>query len=360
VRLRGARRGGGPVKKRQKFVVFLSIFGYTVHIMPVETALSVGGERVFSIGDSEMTLVDGALARLDAENPLEAELDRQRLLCLTSFEETLSHFPLVRDSEMFKDMHKGSEPFSKALAVLAPSANLLRVHPRIVTVRSFLVTKFHTFSSLCKAIAKDSEIYNPLKNVVFSILFTIMAEDVYFSCLEEPSLSDEIKFSLSEDLLSFWDSGAELTLVKHFPALKALWIARNDSPPSFGTLDGASEIFRISIDLGNDWHDFLMSHMNDDETKWALDEFLFALSYEELILVRSRLHRFGVNAVSFSEIRSYLGSKPAYLMTLNREPSVSYDFYMDRKEAARNRKQHNAPGPHRTLEEIYLMHRISA
>jgi hypothetical protein len=46
-------------------------------------------------------------------------------------------------------------------------------------------------------------------------------------------------------------------------------------------------------------------------------------------------------------------------MTLNREPSISYDFYMARKEAALNRKQHNAPGPHRTLEEIYLMHRIA-
>jgi hypothetical protein len=328
--------------------------------MPLETVLSTGGERAFSIRDSEITLVDDALVRLDAENPIEAELVRKRFFCIASFEQTLSHFPLVRDSQIFKDLLKGSDSLSKAIAVLAPAANLLRVHPRIMTVRSFLVTKFHSFSLLCKALPNDTEIYELLKDVVFSVLFTIMAEDVYFSCLEEPSLSNEIKFGLSEDLLSFWDSGAELTLVKHFPALKALWIARNDSPPSFGTLDGASEIFRISIDLENDWHDFLVSQMNDDETKWALDEFLFALSYEELISVRSRLHHFGINAVNFNEMRSYLGKKPAYSMTLNREPSVSYDFYMDRKEAARNRKQHNAPGPHRTLEEIYLMHRINS
>jgi hypothetical protein len=327
--------------------------------MPLETALDAGGEKALSIRASEKSLVREAMARLNAENPVEAEFIQERLLCLESFEEAVARFPLVWGSRMFREQIDNLKTFVEAITQFAPTPHKLSIPPRIMAVRTFLGTKFHTFLLLCKALPKDCEIYDQLKDVVFSILFTIMAEDVYFSCLEEQSLSDEIKLSLAEDLLSFWDSGADLALVKHFPALKALWVARNDSPPSFGTLDGTSEIFRISIDLGDDWHDFLLNRVNNDETKWALDEFLFALSFEELIAVRSRLHRFGIAAVNFNEIRSYLGSKPAYSMTRQHEPGISYDFYMDRKEAARIRRQRNAPGPHRTLEEIYLIYRMT-
>jgi hypothetical protein len=124
-------------------------------------------------------------------------------------------------------------------------------------------------------------------------------------------------------------------------------------------MDGTSEIFRISIDLGDDWHNFLIRKLADDETKWALDEFLFGLSYEELLSVRSRLKRFGINAVDFNEIRSYLGSRPAYSMAKNHDPRVLYDFYIDRKETSLLRKRLGAPGPYRTIEEIYLKYRMS-
>jgi hypothetical protein len=186
-----------------------------------------------------------------------------------------------------------------------------------------------------------------------------MAEDVYFSCLGEPSFSIDVKVRIANDLISLWDTGSELVIAQHFYALEALWIARNDSPPSFGTLDGTSEIFRISITLEKDWHDFLIDHLTNEETVWALDEFIFGLSYEELASVRSRLKRFGINAVNPSEIRSYLGNTPAYSMAKDRDPRVLYDFYVDRKEASLMRKRLGTPGPYKTLEEIYLKYRMN-
>jgi hypothetical protein len=124
-------------------------------------------------------------------------------------------------------------------------------------------------------------------------------------------------------------------------------------------MEGTSELLRLSIDLEEDWHDFLLNQMSSEETRGALDEFLFGLSYEELDSVRERLRRFGINAVGFTEIRSYLGTTPAYTMINDSDPRMIYDFYMERKEAALLRKHLNAPGPHRTLEEIYLKYRMT-
>jgi hypothetical protein len=186
-----------------------------------------------------------------------------------------------------------------------------------------------------------------------------MAEDVYFSCLDDPSIPEEIKFRLADELVSLWDSGTEPAMIQHFPFLKALWIARNDSPPSFGTMDGTSEIIRISIDLQEEWKDFLLNQISTEETKWALDEFLFGLSYEELASVRTRLKKFGIPAADYNEIRTYLGSAPAYTTINNSDPRYIHDFYMDRKEAALFRKRLNSPGPHKTLEEIYLKYHMT-
>jgi hypothetical protein len=327
--------------------------------MPPESASTADGRQVLSLKENEKTLVRQITVRLDADNPAEAKIVRERFDCLESFGKTIALFPLIRETQVLLGSVRDDRLFIQTLVGLGPSSRLLHIPSRIQAVRSFLVTKFHAFSLLSKLVSNDLEFTVPVQNVVFSMIFTIMAEDVYFSCINDLSFPQDMKLILAEELVSLWDSGSELAMAKHFPALEALWTARNDSPPSFGTMDGTSEIFRISIDLGDDWHDFLIHKLADDETKWALDEFLFGLSYEELLSVRSRLKRFGINAVDFNEIRFYLGRRSAYSMAKNHDPRVLYDFYIDRKETSLFRKRLNAPGPYKTLEEIYLEYRMN-
>jgi hypothetical protein len=186
-----------------------------------------------------------------------------------------------------------------------------------------------------------------------------MTEEVYFSCLEDPAFSLDIKRRLADDLIALWESGTDPRTVQHLPALEALWTARDNAPPSFGTMDGSSELFRVSIDLGEDWQEFLVKYMDDDETRWALEEFLFGLSYEEILEVRSRLGCFGIMAVGHDEVRSFLGSRPAYAIVRNSDPRAVYDFYIDRRDAAAFRRRTSAPGPQKALEEMYLKFRIA-
>jgi hypothetical protein len=164
---------------------------------------------------------------------------------------------------------------------------------------------------------------------------------------------------LADELISLWDYGHDLSSTQHLPALEALWAARDNSPPSFGTMDGSSELIRVSIDLGRDWQEFLVSHVEENETHWALEEFLFGLSYEEIQEVRTRLVRFGILAVGRDEVHTFLGSRPAYGYVHNSDPRAIYDFYIDRRNAAAYRKRSGAPGPLKTLEEMYLQFRLA-
>jgi len=321
-------------------------------------ASSMGKGSVF-LTEHETLLVEKAMALLGAENPDEAELVKQRFECINVFGKAINLYPSVRESQILRGYVRNEKQLIKALIGLGPSSHQLRIPARIHTVRSFLVTKFHSFSLLCKLLDPDTALWKNIRDVLFSIIFTIMTEHVYFSCLDDPSVSEEIKFRLADELVSLWDSGTEPAMIRHFPFLEALWTARNDSPPSFGTMDGNSELLRLSIDLEEDWHDFLLNQIGNEETKWALDEFLFGLSYEELLSVRSRLKKFGIPAVDLNEIRFYLGSKPAYTMIDNSDPRLIYDFYIERKDAALFRKRLEKPGPNKTLEEIYLKYRMT-
>jgi len=329
--------------------------------MPCILASGVVSKRAAFLTEHELSLVEEVLAQLDAyvTDANELELVKQRFESLKIFGEAIALYPTIRETQILRGYVRDETQLVKSLVGLAPSAHLLRIPARIQAVRSILVTKFHSFSLVNKLLDPDSRLYEDVRDVLLSVMFVIMTEDVYFSCLDDPSVSEDIKFRLADELISLWDSGDEPAMIKHFPFLEALWVARNDSPPSFGTLDGTSELLRISIDLQQDWHDFILNQIGNEETKWALDEFLFGLSYEELVSVRSRLKKFGISATDYNEILSYLGSTPVYTRIDNTDPRYIHDFYMDRKEAALFRKRLNSPGPRKTLEEIYLKYRMT-
>jgi hypothetical protein len=247
----------------------------------------------------------------------------------------------------------------KSLCDFSPSSRLLHIPTRIVAARSFLVAKCHAFSLLAILAREEDRLYVEVRRVIFSVICTLMAEEVYFSCLEDPAFSPDTKRQLADDLIALWESGADPRSARHLPVLEALWAARDNAPPIFGTMDGSSELIRVSLDMGEDWQDFLVDKIDEDETRWALEEFLFGLSYEEIMEVRSRLARFGIMAVGHDEVRSFLGATPAYTIVRNSDPRAVYDFYIDRRDAAEFRMRTSAAGPRKTLEEMYLKFRIA-
>jgi len=314
---------------------------------------------MLGLNDDELDLVKKIENFLDSRDTEESALVKRRFECLSMLGLAISQYPSVRENQQLRGVRRSEEQLLKALCTFVSSSHILHIPARVVAARSYLVAKYQAFSMLHILVGELEDYKLPLRKVILSVIHTLMAEEVYFSCLDDPGFSQSIKISLANDLISLWDSGTDARTVRHLPALDALWTARDSSPPAFGTMKGTSELLRITIDMGKDWQEFLVSHVSQDETKWALEEFLFGLSYEELDSVRSRLIKFGINAVGHDEIPFYLGNRPAYGIINSSDFRAMYGFYVDRRDAARFRQKLAAPGPTRALEEIYIKYRIA-
>jgi len=311
------------------------------------------------LNPDETDLVEKIKLFLDSRSQDESALVNDRFECLNNLGMAISKYPSIRETQTLRGIQRNEEQLLEALCSFASSSHLLRIPARVVAARSYLVAKYQAFSMLHKLAGDLDEFRYPLRKVILTIIHTIMAEEVYFSCLDDPEFSQEIKFKLADDMITLWDYGTDSRTVRHLPALDALWTIRDSSPPAFGTMNATSELLRITMDMGKDWHDFIVAHVSINETRWALEEFLFGLSYEEINSVRERLLKFGINAVSHDEIPTYLGSRPAYGIINSSDYRAMYDFYVDRRDAARIRQKISAPGPGRALEEIYIKYRIA-
>ena len=314
---------------------------------------------MLELNNEEKNLVEKIGLYLKFRDPEEEALVKWRFECLNNLGAAISQYPSVRESRTLRGVRRSEEQLLEALCSFASSSHLLHIPARVVAARSYLVAKYQAFSLLHILAGEQEEFKRAIRKAILLVIHTLMAEEVYFSCLDDPGFSQTVKLNLANDLVSLWDSGTDPRTVRHLPALDALWTARDSAPPAFGTLNGTSELLRLTIDLGEDWHEFLVAHVSVNDTRWALEEFLFGLSYEELASVRTRLEKFGISAVSRDEITSYLGSQPAYGIINNSGYRAMYNFYVDRRDAARFRKKLAVPGPCHAIEEIYLRYRIA-
>ena len=310
--------------------------------------------------EEEELLVEKCEDWLKEKNLQDFALVHERFRRLRTLGSAVFDYPSIKETKFVRDILVNENQLTESLLAFSAPSHMLRIPTKVAALRCFLIAKFHAFSLLSKLTEEEKKLHAPAKNVSFSVVFTLMAEDVYFSCLDDPGFSNNTKSRLTHDLIALWDSGTDSRSIRHLMALSSLWKARDAAPPSFGTMDGTTELFRISIDMDSEteWEDFLIEESTNDKTKWALEEFLFGLSYEEILQVRSRLKRYGVTSLNHNEIRSYLDTKPAYSIVNNHDPREIYDFFIERRDTCTLRKKVSAPGPLHTLEEIYLKYRI--
>ena len=313
---------------------------------------------MLDLSDVELHLVKEIGDYLDSVYPNESIQAKQKFECLRALGMAVSQYPTIRAGQILRGVERTEEQLLEALCSFASPSYLLHIPVRVVAARSYLVAKYQSFSMLLILAGDREEFYRPIREVILTVIHTLMAEEVYFSCLNDPEFPGEIKLKLAYDLISLWDSGTDTRTVRHLPAMDALWTVRDSSPPAFGTMNGTSELLRITINLGNDWHEFLVANVSENKTRWALEEFLFGLSHEEIDTVRSRLIEFGISAVGHKEIHSYLDNHPAYGIINSSDFRAMYNFYVDRRDTARLRRKLSLPGPSHTLEEIYLRYRI--
>jgi len=309
---------------------------------------------IIALDEAERQLLSEAYSLLRKKGSGELAMVERRFRDLENLAAAVSRFPSIHEVHMLGGVMRGPETLASALCELTGDTRLLRTPTRVVAGRSFLVAKVHALSLAAMSVTFDPEFAGRFRTLVLSIVFSLMAEDVYLDCLEDRAFPMAKKASLAGDLILLWDQRRDPRALTHVPALSALWAVRDEQIPVFGTMEGASELVRLSFDLDSSWNSFITSGLENHETLLALEELLFGLSFEEIRLVRDYLSLSGEGAADKELIREILGENSHYTPVEGTDPRAMYEFYAQRRDAARARGRVGSPGPCHTLEELYL------
>ncbi len=330
-----------------------------MHELPVsesegETSACSEPDDFIVLDEFEAMVLSETLALLRALRSPEAERLSVRFGDLEALGTAVARFPPVRAIQTLGNVRRSVETLESALCLKCGSARLLHTPSRVVIGRSFLIAKIHAFSYAAKAVSFDAPLVSRLRGCILGVVFSLLAEDVYTAALDDDAYPAEKKSPLAADLIRLWDDRRDPRACAHIPALSELWAARDGHIPVYGTMEGASELARLSFDMSESWFAFVSERLRDSQTHFALEEYLFGLSYEEIRWVRTRMASQGLHSADYLEIRSMLGSKTAFSPVDGNDPRAMYDFYAERRDAARARAWSGVPGPRRTIEELYL------
>ncbi len=302
-------------------------------------------------------LVQKLRAKLKTTAPDRLEILDQRLKDLKKLATAIANFPsLLQRTNLNTSVRTPGALVESIISYQEDGDTLLHMPSKAALGKGFLVTKIHTFFSMYKLAKnfaqmdeKEAKAYN---DETVSMMFTLMAEDVYLNLMKDKTLSMDLRRQLANSLIILWEHRSDQTINDIAPVLQSVWNARRTLAPAFGTMMGTSELLLVSIQMGTQWNQFIKQRLGDQEVSQAMEEFLFGLSYEQILRLRAILREQGVKAIGRDEVSSYLGER------VKTDVSLDYrDFYLlytVRRDNARVRQRLHLPGPTKTLEDFFI------
>lgn len=221
--------------------------------------------------------------------------------------------------------------------------------------KGFLVAKIHTFSSFtkfAKAIKEPDSITQEFQTETTTLMFSLLAEDVYLNLIHDKTIPMDFKQELATSLLLLWEHRTDQNVSDIAPTLLTIWNARRKLAPAFGTMMGTSELLTLSMQLDDQWMKFMKSKLGDTGVSQAMEEFLFGISYEQILQLKNILRTKGIAAIGRDEVSKFLG------VHIKTDAGLDYrDFYSMytlRRDNARVRARMNLEGPHKTIEDYFI------
>lgn len=302
-------------------------------------------------------LVNRLLEALKVNAPDRIERIRNRLSDVENLAKAIAQFPsLLERANTTSSVRTPETLVESIISYQEDGDTMLHMPSKAILGKGFLVAKIHTFFSMSKLARvyalMDEKHVKEYTDETVSMMFTLMAEDVYLNLIKDKSLSMELRRQLANSLIILWEHRADQTISDIAPVLQSVWAARRKLAPAFGTMMGTSELLLVSIQMDEQWTSFIKARLGDEEVSQAMEEFLFGLSYEQIRRLREILRGQGVKAIGRDEVSFYLGER------VKTDVSLDYrDFYLlytVRRDNARARQRLHLPGPKNTLEDHFI------
>ena len=262
----------------------------------------------------QQELIKKMLDRLHQYAPEKIEHLEERLRKVKNLAKVIATFPSLLERTATNTSIRTPEALIESLVSYQEEGDTTLHLPSKATLgKGLLISKMHTFYSMYKLaknyVHMDEKEAEEYLNETVSMMFTLMAEDVYLNLIRDKSVPLETRMELANSLIILWEHRSDQTMEDIAPVLQSVWTARRKLAPAFGTMMGTSELLLVSIQMDEQWNMFIKKRLGDREVSQAMEEFLFGISYEQITRLRNILKEQGVKAIGRDEVSAYLGER---------------------------------------------------
>ncbi len=304
----------------------------------------------------QQDMFDAVLPHLRDANPDRFETFFTRIDDLNKKKKSIARFPSLLERHRLAGGERTPTSLIDSLVEHQDEGDaLLQLPSKASLGRGFLIAKIHTFSSLskiAKSIGEDEKKVVDLRNEAVTMMFSLLAEDVYLNCIRDKSVDIDLRREMAMSLLLLWEHRNDEAIEQIAPVLQSIWTARRKLAPAFGTMMGTSELILISMQMDEMWTTFIKERLSDSMVSQAMEEFLFGISFEQIKALREILKGQGIKAIGRDEVSKYLG---AHVKTdAGLDYRDFYSMYTLRRDNARARARLKVAGPQKTLEDYFI------
>lgn len=281
----------------------------------------------------------------------------KRLAHVTGLAESIAHFPsLLERSNTMNSTRTPDSLVESLISYQEDGDTLLHLPSKSILGKGFLVAKIHTFYSMSKLARnyagmseKEAREYY---DETISLMFTLMAEDVYMNLIKDKSIPIDLRREIANSLIILWEHRSDQTISDIAPVLQSVWSARRNLAPAFGTMMGTSELLTVTFQMDDQWAAFIREKLSEPEISQAMEEFLFGISYEQILRLKRILRDQGVKSIGRDEVGTYLGKRVK--TDINLDYRDFYLLYTVRRDNAKARQRLDLDGPKSTLEDFFI------
>ena len=311
-------------------------------------------KKIVLLKKSEEKILDELIQIIeDSENELLLEFMTKNRAGLENLAKAISFYPTITGITKLGTSVRNIESLITQLSNKDENDFKFNIPTKAILGKSYLIAKFnffYSFKRLMIDIPKLKEKEKKIDRITFDIIFTIMVEEVFISIIMDDNCEEKSKKKISYLLIELWEYrlGHGMKFIDEI--LFKLWDARDTLIPVFGTLRGTTEMFQLFMKIDPR----IANYVKSEEETYALKEFIFGLSFEELEKINKHMEFSGQTVMSEFDILKFLKKDLIKLCSKDHGPKEFYSFFLQRKNNARHRKFSNLTGPKRTLEEIII------
>jgi len=316
--------------------------------------------QVFSESE-ELIISETKKMLLNAGDAEDIKVVEETLFSLELLAKSISHYPSLLNQQILGKHSRTLETLVDNLCAHAGLNLLLNTPTKAVLGRGFTIAKMNFFILISYICADSLHLCSGKDNIrkVISLnVFSIMAEEVFISIISDINLDIDVRTKAGFLLAKIWEYRIYKGIEEVEPILTDLWISRQSFAPSFGTMQGITEITSFCAGRNNMWINFLSDSEFNEDTLDALKEYLMGLSYEEIMKIEDYMETESIPSFNMQELDNVLEKSKSYPMIDYHDPREMYHFYVRRKNNATFREKSCMRGPKSTIEKYIICYML--